>query len=322
MKRLAIFCLAALFGSPIGFSNAQDESATDRIKSVTEHLNKKQKYKLAYQFKADDQLRWDVEHTASTKAQIAGTMEETSSRSQSAKLWKVVDVDATGNMRFVHSIESVQMWQKIGDDEPVTFDSRTDESAPAEFAGILEKIGKPLAMITISPEGKILDRKSSSQQAKFGVGDICIPLPMDEIAVGHEWFVATSFQGTDEQGRPQPLKARINYKLNKVKDKYAYVSFRTQVLTPIESEKVRSQILQQLTNGYAIFDLDQGKMIRKEVEWSEKVQGYEGPDSFLQYNGRMTEKFVSNESSPSGSGVTTSKNVEIKTREGLPILRK
>lgn len=322
MKRLTVIFLAALFGCPVGISSGQDESATDRVKSATEHLNKKQKYKLAYQFKADDQLRWDVEHTASTKAQIAGTLEETSSRSQSTKLWKVVNVDATGNMRFVHSIESVKMWQKIGDDEPVTFDSSTDESAPAEFAGILEKIGKPLAMITISPEGKIVDRKSSSQQAKFGVGDICIPLPKDEVSVGHQWFVPTSFQGTDEQGRPHQLKARINYKLNKVKDQYAYVSFKTQVLTPIDSEKVRSQILQQLTNGYAVFDLADGKMIRKEVEWSEKVQGYEGPDSFLQYNGKMTEKFVSNESSPSGADVTTSQTVEIKTRESQPIIRK
>ena len=80
--------------------------------------------------------------------------------------------------------------------------------------------------------------------------------------------------------------------------------------------------MQQLTNGYAVFDLADGKMIRKEVEWSEKVQGYEGPDSFLQYNGKMTEKFVSNESSPSGADVTTSQKVEIKTRESQPIIRK
>ena len=115
---------------------------------------------------------------------------------------------------------------------------------------------------------------------------------------------------------------RINYKLNKVKGKYAYVSFKTQVLTPIESEKVRSQILQQLTNGYAVFDLNQGKMIRKEVEWSEKVQGYEGPDSFLEYNGKMTEKFVTHDVSPEEEVVSTSENVEIKQRGDQPLIRK
>ena len=322
MKCLKLVCLAVLIAGPIGSSAAQDETSTDRAMSAAERLSQKQKFKLAYRFLVDDQLRWNVEHTASTKAQIAGTLEETSSRSQSTKLWKVVDVDATGNMRFVHSIESVQMWQKIGEEDPVTFNSATDESAPVEFAGILEKIGKPLAMITISPEGEIVDRKSGSQQAKFGVGDICIPLPKDEISIGHQWYVPTSFQGTDEQGRPQQLKARINYKLNKVKGKYAYVSFKTQVLTPIESEKVRSQILQQLTNGYAVFDLNQGKMIRKEVEWSEKVQGYEGPDSFLEYNGKMTEKFVTHDVSPEEEVVSTSENVEIKQRGDQPLIRK
>ncbi|MCH2179264.1 MAG: hypothetical protein MK106_10720 [Mariniblastus sp.] len=322
MKRLlGTLTLTVILGAA-GILAAQDDTVTDRVKSATEHLNQKQKFKLMYRFEAEDQLRWDVEHTASTKAQIAGTLEETSSRSQSKKLWKVVNVDATGNMRFVHSIESVKMWQKIGDEEPVTFNSLTDKTTPAEFAGITEKIGKPLAMITISPEGKIIDRKSASQQAKFGVGDICIPLPKEEIAVGHEWYVATTFKGNDEDGRPQNLKARINYKLNKVKGKYAYVSFKTQVLTPIESEKVRSQILQQLTNGYAVFNMETGKMTRKEVEWNEKVQGYEGPDSFLQYNGRMTEKFVTTNNTPVTADATTSQNVEIKDRNDKPVLRK
>ena len=322
MKRLlGTLTLTVILGAA-GILAAQDDTVTDRVKSATEHLNQKQKFKLMYRFEAEEQLRWDVEHTASTKAQIAGTLEETSSRSQSKKLWKVVNVDATGNMRFVHSIESVKMWQKIGDEEPVTFNSLTDKTTPAEFAGITEKIGKPLAMITISPEGKIIDRKSASQQAKFGVGDICIPLPKEEIAVGHEWYVATTFKGNDEDGRPQNLKARINYKLNKVKGKYAYVSFKTQVLTPIESEKVRSQILQQLTNGYAVFNMETGKMTRKEVEWNEKVQGYEGPDSFLQYNGRMTEKFVTTNNTAVTADATTSQNVEIKDRNDKPVLRK
>ena len=72
----------------------------------------------------------------------------------------------------------------------------------------------------------------------------------------------------------------------------AYISFKTEVLTPVESPKIRSQIMQQMTRGYLVFDIDRGYPIRKEIEWDEKVQGFEGPDSLLEYLGRMTERLI------------------------------
>ena len=119
-----------------------------------------------------------------------------------------------------------------------------------------------------------------------------VPLPKTAIPVGHKWNVPTTLQATDEDGRNQQLKARIAYELVKVKSGNAYISFRTEILTPVESEKVKSQIMQQKTKGYLVFDINRGRPIRKEIEWDETVQGYEGPDSYLQYLGRMTEKLV------------------------------
>ena len=139
MLRTALLVLVLLlpFSSPI---LAQDESAIDRLNAATRNLNQQQKVLLEYRFKPGDEMRWKVEHTASTKTQIAGTMEETSSRSQSTKLWKVTDVDSKGNMQFVHSVEQVEMWQKIGEDDPITFNSESDEFAPDEFAGLIGTI--------------------------------------------------------------------------------------------------------------------------------------------------------------------------------------
>ena len=96
----------------------------------------------------------------------------------------------------------------------------------------------------------------------------------------------------DRDGALRQLKSRVVYELIKVKSNNAYISFKTEVLTPVESPKIRSQIMQQMTRGYLVFDIDRGYPIRKEIEWDEKVQGFEGPDSLLEYLGRMTERLI------------------------------
>ncbi len=272
---------------------AQGSAATtDRIAAATEKLAKKQKFELRYQLKRGDVVRWNVEHVATTKAQIAGKHETTSSRTQSVKRWTVSSVDNVGNMTFEHSVESTSLWQKIGDQEPVSYDSNTDKTAPEQFAGTKEMLGRPLAVVTISPQGKIVNRESDVNQIKFGVGDLCIPLPDKAIPIGHRWFVPTVFDAVDEDGKRLKLKARINYQLVKVADGDAIISFRSEVLTPIETDQIRSQLLQKLNDGYVAFDINNGRIAGKEVLWNEKVQEYAGADSFLQYIGRMTEEIV------------------------------
>ncbi len=315
-----------------GQETRQAESAADRVKRAAENLDRKQLYKLEYQLRKGETIRWTVEHVASTKTQMAGELEETSSRSQSTKVWTVSSVDSLGNITFVHSLEDANMWQKIGESEPVAYNSKTDKEIPDDYKSMADKLGKPLAVISITPNGQVTDRKSSLKSARFGTGEITLPLPKQAIPVGHKWNVPIDLQGTDEDGNNRKLKARISYELVKVKSGNAYISFRTEVLTPVESQKIKSQIMQQMTKGYAVFDIAQGRMVRKEVEWDEKVQGYQGPESYLQYLGRMSEKLLgssmtsslgSNSSplAPLNTDVANQK-VEIKIREGKPIMRK
>ncbi len=252
-----IVCLMGLVIGCPAFAQVktQSESAADRVARATNNINRKQVYQLAYKLEKGETIRWTVEHVASTKTQLAGETEETSSRSESTKVWNVSSVDKLGNITFVHSIEAVKMWQKIGETDPVAYDSRTDTEVPDEYQSVSEKLGKPLAVFSITPNGEITDRKSNLQGARFGTGDVTVPLPKEAIPVGHKWNVPTTLQATDEDGRNQQLKARISYQLVKVKSGNAYISFRTEILTPVESEKIKSQIMQQQTKGYLVFDI-------------------------------------------------------------------
>ena len=313
-----------LFACVVLSSSAFAQDIQNRIRSATNNANQDQVYDLQYKFVQGQELTWDTEHTAKTNNRASGKTGSSSVRTTSVKRWTVKSVEGNGDTTFVPSFDSIAMWQQVDEGEPASYDSTKDEKPSVEFTGVDEKIKKPLAVLTISKFGEILERKSESRQAKFGVGDACIPLPQKAIPVGARWFVATSYDVKDDDSKRIQLKARINYQLTKVKDNNAYISFKTEVLTPIESPIIRSQLLQQINDGYLVFDIANGRHIRKEVEWNEKVQGHQGPDSYLQYTGRLSETFSAATAKKVSSSNIAAPNSAAKLREldGKPIIRK
>ena len=314
----------------VGLFNAQSlaqtkQSAREEADKAVNRLAKQAKYDLNYRFDVGEKIRWSVEHVATTKTQIAGKHETSSSRTNSTKLWEIKSIDKLGNITFVHSVESMALWQKVGEDEPISFDSKSSDEVPEEFLAANGMVGKPLAVVTISPRGKVIDRKMDPKEGSFGVGDICTPLPEKPVSIGYRWFVPTEFAVTDDGGRKLKLKARVNYELAKVVNGVAIISFRTEVLTPIESDQIRSQLLQKLNDGYVAFDIERGRLTTREIEWNEKVQEYAGADSFLRYTGKMTEKIVVKTASRKGqqrvSANSKKPTPRIKRPGDKPIIR-
>lgn len=275
-------------------SAAPQETATaDSISSAVDRFAAKARYEFKYDLREKQKLFWKVEHVTTTKTQIAGTTEEASARVETLSSWEVADVNkSSGEMVFHNTITAIKSWKRIGEEEATLYDSRVSKSAPDEYAGIAQSLGKPRSRITIAPDGKVLDRQSDYISTDFSTGDITIPLPTKRVSVGYRWNVPLEFESTNEFGAVVSLKARRCYQFEKVKDGNAYVSFRTEVLTPIESEKTRSKILQKMVRGYIVWNFAKGLPIQKRTEWDEKVQGYDGADSFLKYVGRMSIKLV------------------------------
>ncbi|MDB4368883.1 hypothetical protein N9Z58_01985, partial [bacterium] len=147
---LAVVCGIFLAGGPCFVSQviAQDESnpnkaqsVSDQIERATDKVNKNQVYQIKYKLKKGEEIRWNFEHVVTTKFQMAGEVEESSSRSENVKLWRVANVDQLGNMTFAYTIESVKMWQQVGDTDPVSYDSKTDKEIPQEYAGTADEVG-------------------------------------------------------------------------------------------------------------------------------------------------------------------------------------
>jgi len=277
----------------MGDAAPQESTASDSINSAVDRIAAKANYEFKYDLKEKQKLFWKVEHVTKTKTQIAGTTEEASARVETLSSWEVGDVNkANGAMVFQNTITAIKAWKRIGEDEATLYDSRVSKNAPDEYAGIAKSLGKPRSRITIAPNGAVLDRQSDFISTDFSTGDITVPLPTKEVPVGYSWNVPKEFESTNEYGAAVMLKARTCYEFSKVRQGNGVISFRTEVLTPIESEKTKSKILQKLVRGVIVWNFEKGLPIRKRTQWDEKVQGYDGADSFLQYVGRMDIKLV------------------------------
>lgn len=67
---------------------------------------------------------------------------------------------------------------------------------------------------------------------------------------------------------------------------------RSQPLTPLNEESIRAQVVQQMSNGEIRFDLDNGYMLSKQLDWDETIVGFQGANSLMEYRARFNEKLV------------------------------
>ena len=327
--RMLVMLLAVVVLATDAF--AQDSnSKTNQAAKIAKRFERKQTYDLRYKLKPGDKIDFLFEQVASTKTRMGGEEEDTSSRSKTAKQWEIKNVDSLGNMTFALKWTSVDMWQQIDENEPIKYNSKTDTKVPDEYQAIAQFVGETIAVFSIKENGKIIGRVSDLSESSFGAGEVTVPLPTEPVSLGHRWYVPTVLNATDDNSKNIRLKARINYQLSKVVNNNAYITFRTEVLTPIKSEKVRSTIMQQMTDGYIVFDIKRGYPIKRHVEWDEKAQGFEGADSFLTYVGRATEEVRrSSDQAQKQFGSALSpmvakrpKQVDLRTHDAKPMTKK
>ncbi len=251
-----------------------------------------EKYLLRYDLQPGEQIRYEVTHIAKTKTRIRGAEEVSQVHTISQRHWDVTSVDDRG-MTFSNVIDSVEMTQQQGEQEEVRWTSLGDEDPPAIFERVAEQIGDVISTITVNSRGQESAREDiGGPKATLGMGSLTLSLPEHPIAVGDSWSVAREVKTKTEDGIVKPIKIRELYTLEKVKTGVATLSLRSEPLTPIREESVRAQVIQQLSNGEIRFDIDNGRMLSKQLDWDETVIGFQGPNSLMEYRARLTEKHV------------------------------
>jgi hypothetical protein len=196
-------------------------------------------------------------------------------------------------MTFNHIVDAVEMTQQQGGAEEVRWDSREEATPPAIFEKVAEQIGKILSTISVDARGQEVNRKDNGgTKASLGMGSLTLALPEEPIAVGASWSVPREVKTRTEDGEVKTIKIREVYTLEKVKTGVATLSIKSEPLTPINEDSVRAQVVQQLSNGSIRFDIDNGRMLSKQLDWDETVVGFQGANSLMEYRARLTESLV------------------------------
>ncbi|MEM9367445.1 MAG: DUF6263 family protein [Planctomycetota bacterium] len=249
-------------------------------------------YQLRHHLMPGQVLRYEVTHVAKTKTKMDKAEETSSMHTISVRAWEVGD-SSESKMTFQHQIESVEMTQQNGDQEEVRWDSSSDEVPPAMFQAVADQMGSPLATVTINERGQEVHREShGGTKANLGMGELVLAFPKEPVKIGGSWAVPTEIKARKEDGSIKPIKIRQLYTLEKVKVGVATIRIKSEALTPIDEESVRAQVVQQLNNGTLRFDLDNGYLLSKELNWDETVVGFRGAGSMMEYRARLNEKLI------------------------------
>lgn len=263
------------------------------MSSGTSRGEENETYLLRYRLGDGERVDYEVTHVAKTKTRIRGAEEVSRVHTKSRRHWEVTSIGDDGTITFDHTLDSVAMTQQSGEAEEVRWDSEQGDDPPAPFKPVAEQIGAKLATLTIDPTGKTVDRKNHAGTDKsLGMGSLTIEFPEHPIPAGHSWSVAQETKVRTEAGEVKPVKIRQLYTLEQVKTGVATLRIRSEPLTPIHEESERAQVIQQLSDGTIRFDIDNGRMLSKQLDWDETVVGFQGANSLMEYNARFAEELI------------------------------
>ncbi len=250
------------------------------------------KHLLRYKFAPGETLRWKVVQQAKVKTTVAGTTQTAETHSRSIKLWRILGADPSGRVKFEHSVESVDMRQKVTGRAEVRYNSATDKEPPPGFEQAAESVGVPLAIVTINDRGLIVDR----QNKRPGLGNRetqrTIPLPQEAVAIGDTWSQTYETHETLKGGRVKKIQSRQRFTLTALSQGVATIRIDTHILTPIDDPQLEAKLIQREKHGEIRFDVDAGRVLSQQLDLDKRVVGFAGESSSLHYTTRFSEELV------------------------------
>jgi hypothetical protein len=249
--------------------------------------------RLEYRFRHGERIDMAVAHRALTETTIGGTRQSTETATDSTKIWTVVGVDSDGRATLEHSVDGVTMTNRTSDRGEVRWSSRGDQPPPPAFEGVLQNLGVPLSRLVVDRSGRIVERQDLRPTAASNTGDlIVVPLPDDPVATGAEWTVPQEVVVEVPGGPRRAVRTRLRYRLENVRDGIATIRVDTTVLTPLDDPRLEARLLERIWDGTILFDVAEGRVIRRTTGIDRRVVGFSGPESSLRYKSSLEERLV------------------------------
>ena len=259
---------------PLSFDTASGNIALDRPL-------------LRYRFNRGEELRWTVQHILKMRNIIGGMEENIETRSRAVKIWRTLDVDASGTATFEYRVEDIFMHKaQTGRDDDI-FDSRRDARIPLEFSNLEGKIGVPLAHIRIGTQGQTQRRPIMEYADSLSENRIVIPLPDEPVVVGERWSEPKEIVLPQENQMIRRIRVRNDFTLEQIHSGLATIRFATLVFTRL-SRLEESQLIENFSQGTMELDLQAGHFIRHQATVDRLIVGIRETSDSIRHLSRTT----------------------------------
>lgn len=252
-----------------------------------------EKYLLRYQFKNGEQLRYQTTQKMTQEAVGENQRKVDISTVMQKRRFLVSDVRKNGDASATMQFEKVHMELKSGDLDPIVFDSSmTLKEVPRLYQAAARKLRGVAPEFELSAGGIKLDNEGVELAPKKGRACFMVLLPQKEVRVGDTWKSTLEVEVRLTPKVNRTIRLLRTHRLSKVEDGIAHITVSTSVLSRVVSVQVKSQLLQATPQGMIQFDIANGRVVRRELNFDNSVLGAFGAGTMLSARGKTVEKLL------------------------------
>ena len=266
------------------------------------------RYLFRYRFEPNSEQRWTVSHRLWKETSYGGMTRKIETVSNITRRW-VIGPRAEGTcddalIPIEYYIDTMRLEQQEEGEEPILYNSQTDTVVPEEFRrfGTEKMIGVPLERFQIDPFGRMTEKsivvsgfESDAQDSR-----VTVPFPEEPVRVGQSWTIPCTFRLKTREETIQTVRGIQRFRLENVTGSLAVIHISMTVLSLVGDPYLEGQLAEKICEGTCRFDMENGRALQTELEFSKTVPNAFGSATILVYRCRITEERADPAQDPSG----------------------
>lgn len=238
-------------------------------------------------------LTYQAEHKTNVEEVADGAKVTSASKLSVVKRWQVADVDPKGNATLELSLTSMRNEQTRPNGEVLLFDSaQPDKGTPELKAQMSKFIGTPLANLRIDIQGRVLEVKQGSASRYEAEPPFVVVFPAVAAKEGQGWLRPFNLTLDPPYGTGELLEATERYRCTKIAVGKATLTVANQLKAMPANVKDQVPLVQKLTEGQVIFDLQAGRVVDVQLNIDRTLMNHHGEGSSYHFQSWFTERLL------------------------------
>lgn len=256
---------------------------------------------LRYQFRQGGFFHFHSRSSSTMEVSAREITQLLSENRETFKHFRVVAVDKDGSAVLEPMIDRAIMKARADDGPWIIWDSRSTQLVPKRFQTVAENVGKATVRVRYQPTGEIEEvlpapgKKQEDLNPDKSTYSFLVRLPDEAVSVGDTWNDDFVVQVSPEPDLSRRLRKDIDirrvYKLTKVENGIAEITFRTFVRKPVRDPIIEAQLISRSLNGTVKFELKRGIILEWASTGSGQVFNPYGNSSSIRTGLRSLERF-------------------------------